>query len=173
MLTVRGQQHSFSTHERVFLWKCQRFWDRKCLDLRGTRTPNLRIHAECSTHWAIRARHLLSHVLNTGSGGTDIFEVRLTFDMLTVRGQRHAFSTHERVFLWKCQRFWDRKCLDLRGARAPNLRIHAECSNLLSYQGKTFAVPCFEHMYTCMPNSVYMHNNYAYKQYIYVYMRDN
>ena len=33
MLTVRGQQHSFSTHERVFLWKCQRFWDRICLDL--------------------------------------------------------------------------------------------------------------------------------------------
>ena len=39
--------------------------------------------------------------------------------------------------------FWDRKCLDLRGTRTPNLRIHAECSNLLSYQGQTFAVPCF------------------------------
>ena len=24
-----------------------------------------------------------------------------------------------------------------------NIRIHAECSNLLSYQGQTFAVPCF------------------------------
>ena len=35
MLTVRGQQHSFSTYELVFLWKCERFWDRKCLDLRG------------------------------------------------------------------------------------------------------------------------------------------
>ena len=61
-----------------------------------------------------------------------------------MRGQQHSFSTHERMFLWKCQSFWDRKCLDLRGIRTPNLRIHAECSNHLSYQGQTFAVPCFE-----------------------------
>ena len=92
---------------------------------------------------AIRARHLLSHVFNTGSGGVDIFEVKLTFVMLTVRGQQHSFSTHERLSLWKCQSFWDRKCFDLRGTRTPNFRIHAECSNLLSYQGQTFAVPYF------------------------------
>ena len=61
--------------------------------------------------------------------------------MSTVRGQQHSFSTHERVFLGKI--FWDRKCLYLRGTRTPNLRIHAECSKLLSYQGQTFAVPCF------------------------------
>ena len=65
--------------------------------------------------------------------------------MLTARGQQHSFSTHERVFLWKCQSFWDRKCLDLRRTRTPNLRIHAECSNLLSYQSQTFPVPYFEH----------------------------
>ena len=65
--------------------------------------------------------------------------------MLAVRGQQQSVSTHERVFLWKCQRFWDRKWLDLGGTRTLNLRIHAECSNLLSYQGHTFAVPCFEH----------------------------
>ena len=81
-LTVRGQQHSFSTHERVFLWKCQSFWDRKCLDLRGARTPNLRM-PNALTYWAIRARHLLSHVLNIGSGGIDIFEVKLTFGYVT------------------------------------------------------------------------------------------
>ena len=49
MLTVHGQQHSFLTHERMFLWKCQSLWDRKCLDLRGTRTPNLPIHVKCSS----------------------------------------------------------------------------------------------------------------------------
>ena len=62
MLTVRWQQHSFSTHERMFLWNYHSFWDRKCLDLRGTRTPNLRIMPNALTTWAIRARHLLSHV---------------------------------------------------------------------------------------------------------------
>ena len=49
MLTVHGQQHSFSTHEQMFLWKCQSFWDRKCLDLRGTRTPNLLL-TYCDIH---------------------------------------------------------------------------------------------------------------------------
>ena len=63
--------------------------------------------------------------------------------MLTVHGQQHSFSTNERMFLWKCQSFWDRKCLDLRKTRTPDLWIHAECSNHLSYQGQTFAVPYF------------------------------
>ena len=35
----------------------------------------------------------------------NIFEVKLIFEMLTVRGQPHSFSTHERMFLWKCQVF--------------------------------------------------------------------
>ena len=81
-------------------------------------------------------------LLNTGSGCIDIFKVKLTFEMLTVRGQQHSFSRQERVFLRKCQSFRDRKCLDLRGTQTPNLRINAECSKLLSYQGHTFAVPC-------------------------------
>ena len=40
---VYGEQRSFSTQKRMFLWKYQSFWDRKCLDLRGTWTPNFRI----------------------------------------------------------------------------------------------------------------------------------
>ena len=92
--------------------------------------------------------------LNTGSGGIDIFEVKLTFAMLTVRGQQHSFSTHERGLLWKCQSFWDRKCLDLRGTRTPNLRIHAECCNLSSYQGQTFAVPNRERCHTQLKNEI-------------------
>ena len=62
-----------------------------------------------------------------------------------MRRQQHSFSKHDRMCLWKCQSFWDRKCLDLWGTRPPNLRIHAECPNHLSYQGQTFAVPYFEH----------------------------
>ena len=165
MLTVREQQHSFSTRERMFLWKCQGFWDRKCVNLRGTRTPNLRIHVECSNHltyqgqtFAVTCLWILGLAVNCCAfiivwdaitlistfvnGGIDIFEVKLTFEMLTVRGQQHSFSTYGWMFLWKCQSFWDRKCLHLRGNQTPNLRIHAECSYHLSYQGQTFAVPC-------------------------------
>ena len=32
-----------------------------------------------------------------------IFGVKVTFEMLTVRGQQHSFSTQEWIFLWKCQ----------------------------------------------------------------------
>ena len=62
MSTVRGQQHSFSTHGRVFLRKWQRFWDRKYLNPGGSRTPNLRIHIECSTVSATGTGHSLYHV---------------------------------------------------------------------------------------------------------------
>ena len=44
-----------------------------------------------------------------------MFAVKLTFEMLTVCVQQHSFSTHERMYLWICRSFWDRKCLDLRG----------------------------------------------------------
>ena len=115
LLTVRRQQHSFSTHERLFLWKHQSFWDRKCLDLRGTRTLNLRIHADCSNPFSYQGQTFDLLVLNTGSGVIYIFGVKLTFELLTVCGQQHSFSTHERMPLWKYQSFWDRKCLDLRG----------------------------------------------------------
>ena len=88
---------------------------------------------------------LLVHIGATGPQNwwNENFEVMLTFEMLTVRRQQHSFLTHEWGFLGRCQSFWDRKYLDLRGTRTPNLRIHAECSNLLSYEGQTFAVPCF------------------------------
>ena len=69
--------------------------------------------------------------------------LKLTFEILIVRRQPHSFATHERMFLWKCRSLWDRKCLDLRGTRTPNLRINAECSKHLIYQGQTFAVHCF------------------------------
>ena len=73
-----------------------------------------------------------------------------SFEMLTVRWQQHSFSTHKVGFLWKCQSFWDRKCLDLRWTRSPNLRIHVECSNHLSYQAQAFAVPyCWILALTC------------------------
>ena len=115
------------------------------LDLRGTRTPNLWIHAECSNHlsyqgqtfaapcfehWLWRYRYILSKVniwnVNCARATAFIFDTRT--DIL--------------VILSKVLR---PKCLDPRGTRTPNLRIHAECSSHLSYQGQTFAVQCFGH----------------------------
>ena len=91
MLTVRGQQHSFSGHERIFL--LMRFWDRKCLDMRGTRTTDIRIQAECSktNYLSYQGPTFTSALcLNTGSGSVDMIASKVTFEMLAVRGQQHS-----------------------------------------------------------------------------------
>ena len=133
MLTVHRQQHSFSTHERVLLWQCQNFWDRNCLDLKGTRTPNLRIYAKCSNLLIyIRARHLLSLVFEYWLWWCRYF--RSNVYIWNVNSARAtAFIIFPRMdILWKVHNFLDRKCIDIRETRTPNLRIHAECSNPLS-----------------------------------------
>ena len=42
------------------------------------------------------------------------------------------------MFLWTCRCFWDRKISTWGVLEPPNLRIYAECSNHLRYQGQTF-----------------------------------
>ena len=62
MLIVH-RQHSFSTHEPMFLRKGWSFQDKKCLGPGVTWTPDLWIHVECFTLWATGASLWLSHVL--------------------------------------------------------------------------------------------------------------
>ena len=52
------------------------------------------------------------------------------------------FDSHTDVLV-KVSKFWERKCLGLRGTRTSNFRIQAECSDHLSYQCQIFVVPCF------------------------------
>ena len=126
LLNVRGNKHSFLTHEPVFVWNCQRFWERKCLDLKGTRRPSLQIHANALTICAIRARHLLSHIFKYGLWRYRYFLSKVNIWNVNCVWATAFFSTHESMFLWKCQSFRERKYLDMRGARTFNLRIHAE-----------------------------------------------
>ena len=143
MLTVCGQQHSFSTHERVYLWKCQSFWDREYLDLKGTRTPNLRIHAECSNILSYQGQTFASPCFWTLAVAVQIFLSKVNiWNVNCARATAFIFDKWTGVLV-KESKIWDKKCLDLSGLEASNLRIHAECSNLLSYRGQTFAVPCF------------------------------
>ena len=86
-------------------------------------------------------RPLLSHVFwNTGSSGVDIFWSKANILNVNCARQQHSFPTHEREFLWQCKSFWNRTCLDPRVTWTPSLRIHAECSNLLSCRDQTFTV---------------------------------
>ena len=83
------------------------FWDRKCLDLRGIRTPNLRIHAELSNHSTHQGQIFAVPCFLT-LAPADIFLNKVYILTLTVCGQQHSFCTHGRMFLWKWQSFWDR-----------------------------------------------------------------
>ena len=72
----------------------------------GLEPPTFRFMPNALTIWAIRARHLLSHVFEYWLWWyRHFFQVKLAFEMLTVRRQQHSFSTHDRMFVWKCQSF--------------------------------------------------------------------
>ena len=128
MLTVRGQRHSFSTHERVFLWKCQSFWNWECLDLSGTRTPDLRIHAECSDHLKYQGQTFAVPCFWILVLAVKIFLSKVNiWDVNCARATAFIFWHTNGCSCESVKRFWDKKCLDLRGTRTPNLRIHAWC----------------------------------------------
>ena len=55
------------------------------------RDSNLWIDAECSNHLSYQGHTFAVPYLNTGLGGIDIFELKLTFEMLTVQGQQRSF----------------------------------------------------------------------------------
>ena len=97
---MSGQQHSFTTHGRLFLRKCQSFWNRKCLDPVVTWTSNLRIQAECSTIWATEGRHLVSHVLEYWLWWYKYLcfsYLHLKCQLCASKRQQHSFSIPERM----------------------------------------------------------------------------
>ena len=125
MPTVAGQQHSFSTQEWMVLWKCRHFWDIKW----GLEPPICGFMPNALTIWVICATHLMSW--NTGSGGIDVFpcQVNIPKCQQCTGNSIHFRHTDGCPF----ESFWDRKCLDSRGTRTPNLRINADCSGVQQY----------------------------------------
>ena len=81
MLTVCGQQHSFR-HINGYL--CERvnvFETENVSTYGGIEPQNFAFMPYAVTIWAIRAKHVLSHGFNAGSGGLDIFKIKLVFDV--------------------------------------------------------------------------------------------
>ena len=116
MLTVRGQQHSFSTHERMFLWKCRSFWDRNCLDLRGTWTPNLLIHAK-SLRWRHNGRDSCAGN-SPGTGGEFPAQMASNAESVSIWWRHHGLTIWAispdiccpmfEYWLWRYRYFWNR-----------------------------------------------------------------
>ena len=99
MSTVRGQQHSVSTHERMLLWKCQRFETEYILTWGGLESPTFGSMPNALTIWAIRARYLLSCVFEYWLWRTQYFKVKSTFVMLTARATAFIFDTRTDILV--------------------------------------------------------------------------
>ena len=108
----------------MFLRKCRRFLDGKCFNLRGFRTPNLPIYADCSNHLNYQGQTFAVPYFWILA-----LAYRYFWNVNCARTTAFIFDTR-RMFLWKYQSFWVRKCLDLRRTRTANLWIHTECSYL-------------------------------------------
>ena len=92
----------FSTHDRMFLRKSQSFRDRKCPDLKGTRTPNLRIHAECSNHLRCKDQKLavpwhvstLLFLIGGSQAPSNIFKINTIYVLMCCNIHTYVHSTH-------------------------------------------------------------------------------
>ena len=79
------------------------------------------------------------------TGDIRIFWIRFNiWNINCARATVFIFDTRTGVLV-KVSFLETEKYLDLRGTRTRKHRIHVECSNHLSYQGKAFVVPCFKH----------------------------
>ena len=103
----------------------------------GLEPPTFRFMLNALTIWAIRARNLLSYVFEHLLWWYRYFWSKVNiWNVNCAWAAAFIFNTQTDVLMKVSKVFWDRKCLDLRETGTPNLPIHAECSNHLSYQGQ-------------------------------------
>ena len=103
----------------MFLWKFQRF-ETENVSTRGNSNPPNRGFMPNALTIELSGSDIFCPIFcpmfsNTGSGGIDNFEVNLTFEILTVRGQQHSFSTQCQV-----SRFFRQQMSRTEGTRTTN-----------------------------------------------------
>ena len=108
----------------------------------GLGPPTYGFMPNALTYCAIRARHLLSHVFEHWLSRYRYFSSKVyIWNVNCARATAFIFDTRTSILVKVS------KCLRQKMSRPEggslNLRIHAECSKLLSYPGQRFAVPCF------------------------------
>ena len=105
LLTVRGQQHSFLPTNGCSCESVKVFDTENVSTWGALEPPTFGFMPNALAIGLSGPEICCPMFLNTGSDGTDILEVMVTFEKLTVRWQQHSFPTHERMFLWNCQSF--------------------------------------------------------------------
>ena len=129
----------------MLLWKCRSFWDKECLDWKVTRTQT-GFMPNALTIWAIRARHLLAHVLEHWFRQYKyVFQVKIWRKKMCTGNSIH-FLTHEHMF-FTCESVEVFVTENIRPEGNSNSQPSDLCRMLyhLSYQGQTFPGLCLEH----------------------------
>ena len=90
------------------LLKVSKFLRQKMSRPQGDSNTKLGIHAECSNHLSYQGQTFAIPCFWRLALVVYIF-LKLSWHLVTSRGQQHSFSTYERMFLWKRESFWDRK----------------------------------------------------------------
>ena len=144
----KNEQHSFSTDERMLLWKCRSFWDRLYIDWGGLELRTVGFMPNVLTVWAIRATHMLSHVceywLWRGRYFCNKYNI---WHVNYARATTFIFGSPTNVeLLWKCRGFWNRKCLELRGILPTPMDIC--CLTIKWYRSppRYFKLRCYSHL---------------------------
>ena len=147
---ARATTFSFDTRTDALV-KVSNVLGRKGLDLRGALEPpppTFRFLPNAITIWAIRARHLLSHVFEYWRWRYGYFLSKVNIWSLNcARATAFIFDTRADV-LAKGSKFLRqqiRKCL--------NLRIHAKCSNHYTPFGKKCSMKSGIHF--CLPHKIH------------------
>ena len=114
----------------------------------GLEPPTFGFMLNALTIWAIRARHLLSHVFEHWLWQHRYFLSKVNIWNVNCAGATASIFYTQTGVLVKVSSFWERKCLDLRGTQTPNLQIHAECSkwisNYITCLMSVIAYPCLK-----------------------------
>ena len=110
----------------------------------GLETPIFGFMPNALTCSVSRARHLLTHVFEYWLWRYRYFWSKVyIWNVNCARATAFIFDTRTGVFVKVY--FFRQKMSRPEGTRTPTLRIHAECSSLLSYQGQTFVSLVFEY----------------------------
>ena len=168
---ARATSFIFDTRTDVLV-NVSNFLTQKKSRSEGDSNPQLSIHAECSNHLnalTIYLKNIYTTRATVQNIGHSICLALIGPDICCVICYEHWLWRYR--YFWSKVNIWNVNCarataliFDTRtdvlvkvsnimrqkmsrsdGDSNPQPSIHAECSNHLSYQGQTFAVPCVEH----------------------------
>ena len=140
---VRATAFIFDTRTGILVKVSKYFETENVSTWGGLEPPTFGCMPNALAYWTIRARHFLSHVFEHWLWRYSYFWSKVNIWYVNcARATAFIFDTRTGALV-KVSKFLGQKMSRPEGDSNPQPSDSTECSNLLSYQGQTFAVPCF------------------------------